>query len=83
MKSTTSSRRYMMAMTVWTLSAIIRLTVAVVAVGLLGLWVAVGAIGGLGATVVCGWLGQVLFATDVDDLLARRGGAHEGDDTAS
>jgi hypothetical protein len=31
-----------------------------------------GAIAGLGTTVVSGWLGQFLFATDFDAVLAER-----------
>jgi hypothetical protein len=59
---------------VWTLAAIAGLTVALVAVGLLGLWVAVGAVAGLGTTVVGGWLGQILFAMDLDAAVAARRG---------
>ena len=67
-----SSGQLVAIMGVWTVAAITGLTVALVAVGFLGLWVAVGAIAGLGTTVVGGWLGQILFATDYDALLAAR-----------
>ena len=62
-------RRFAAITTTWTIAAILGLTVALVAVGFLGLWVAVGAIAGLGTTVVSGWLGQLLFATDLDSVL--------------
>ena len=39
MTKMTSGRRYVMIMAVWTLSAILGLTVALAAVGWLGLWV--------------------------------------------
>jgi hypothetical protein len=72
----------MAIMVVWTGAAITGLTVALVAVGWLGLWVAVGAIAGLGTTIVGGWLGQVLFATDYDAILeARAAEATERDKT--
>ena len=73
----TSGRRFVAIIAVWTISAIIGLTVALVAVGLLGLWVAIGAIAGLGTTVVCGWLGQLMFATDYDAVL--KSGAQGGE----
>jgi len=76
----TSSRRYVAIIAVWTLAAILGLTVALVAVGFLGLWIAVGAVAGLGTTVICGWIGQILFATDVDAIIAaRRGAVAQGD----
>lgn len=66
-----SARRLVNVIVVWTVAAILGLTVAILAVALLGLWVAVGAIAGLGTTLVGGWLGQFLFATDFDAVLAR------------
>jgi hypothetical protein len=72
-----SARRLVAVIVVWTVAAILGLTVAILAVALLGLWVAVGAIAGLGTTVVSGWLGQVLFATDFDAVLAERAPAEE------
>jgi fatty acid desaturase len=65
-------RRLGAIIVVWTAAAIGGLTVALLAVGWLGLWVAVGAFAGLGTTVVGGWLGQILFTTDFDALLADR-----------
>jgi hypothetical protein len=65
-----TGRRFVAVTATWTVAAVLGLTVALLAVGLLGLWVAVGAIAGLGTTVVCGWLGQFLFATDFDAVLA-------------
>jgi len=65
-------RRYVAIIVVWTAAAIAGLTVALLAVGLLGLWVAVGAFAGLGTTVVGGWIGQILFATDFDAVLAAK-----------
>ncbi|NKX44338.1 hypothetical protein [Roseicyclus persicicus] len=62
----------MALVTVWTVAAISGLTVALAAVGWLGLWVAIGAFAGLGTTIVGGWLGQLLFATDLDALAAAR-----------
>jgi hypothetical protein len=67
-----SFRRFLAVLFVWFFAAIAGLTVAVVAVGALGLWVAVGAVAGLGTTIVGGWLGQLLFATDLDALAARK-----------
>ena len=45
-----SAKRLSAIIIVWTVAAILGLTVALLAVGLLGLWVAVGAIAGLGTT---------------------------------
>ena len=67
-----SFRRFLAVVFVWFFAAIVGLTVALVAVGALGLWVAVGAVAGLGTTLVGGWLGQLLFATDLDALAARK-----------
>ncbi len=67
----------------WTVAAIVGLTVALVAVGFLGLWVAVGAFAGLGATVITGWLGQMIFATDIDARIAARRGTEAERDTSS
>lgn len=67
---TRTVRRFAAITAAWTVACILGLTVALLAVGLLGLWVAVGAIAGLGTTLVCGWLGQFLFATDFDAVLA-------------
>ena len=66
-----SGRRLVAVIAVWTGAAVLGLTVAILAIALLGLWVAVGASLGLGTALVGGWLGQVLFATDFD---AMRGG---------
>jgi len=81
MTEMTSRHRLVAIITVWTVAGILGLTVALVAVGFLGLWIAVGAFAGLGTTVVCGWLGQVLFATDVDAIIAQRRAAAEGSDS--
>jgi hypothetical protein len=70
-------------MVVWTGAAIMGLTVALAAVGWLGLWVAVGAVAGLGTTIVGGWLGQLLFATDYDAMLAARAAEVTGRDKTS
>ena len=59
-------------MVVWSVACIAGLTVALAAVGWLGLWVIVGAFAGLGTTLVGGWLGQVLFATDLDAKITAR-----------
>jgi hypothetical protein len=77
MKGTMSFRRFVAVVLVWFAAAVAGLTVALVAVGALGLWVAVGAIAGLGTTVVGGWLGQFLFVTDYDEILARGAAAPE------
>ncbi|MDG4649093.1 hypothetical protein P6F26_11610 [Roseibacterium sp. SDUM158017] len=80
MNGTLTFRRFAAIVAVWFLASIAGLTVALVAVGALGLWVAVGAFAGLGTTLVGGWLGQFLFATDYDAVLARNATpqAHEG-----
>ncbi len=65
-----TARRFAAITVAWTIAAILGLTMTLLAVGLLGLWVAVGAFVGLGTTVVCGVLGQFLFATDFDAVLA-------------
>jgi hypothetical protein len=70
MKRPMTFRRFAVITAVWTIAAISGLTVALIAVGLLGLWVAVGAVAGLVTTVASGWLGQFLFATDLDAVLA-------------
>lgn len=59
-------RRPVALIAVWTIAPVLGLTVAILAVALLGLWVAVGALAGLGTALVSGWLGQILFATDLD-----------------
>lgn len=80
MTKMTTGRRYVMIMAVWTLSAILGLTVALAAVGWLGLWVAVGAFAGLGTTIGGGVLMQFLFATDFDAVIdARRSEATDRD----
>ena len=83
MANMSSGRRYVMIMAVWTLSAIMGLTVALAAVGWLGLWVAVGAIAGLGTTIVGGILLQFVFATDFDAVLEARRNAATDRDTSS
>jgi hypothetical protein len=70
MAGNTATRRYLAITVAWTVAAILGLTVALLFVGLLGLWVLVGALAGLGTTLVCGWFGQLLFATDFDAILA-------------
>jgi hypothetical protein len=72
-----SFRRFLAVLFVWLFAGIAGLTVALVAVGALGLWVAVGAVAGLGTTIVGGWLGQLLFATDLDALAARKMAARQ------
>jgi len=83
MTEMTSGRRYAAMMAVWTCAAVTGLTVAVVAVGLLGLWSGFGAVAGIGTTIVGGWIGQVLFATDLDALVAARRAEAEGRGAAS
>jgi hypothetical protein len=83
MANMSSGRRYVMIMAVWTLSAIMGLTVALAAVGWLGLWVAVGAIAGLGTTIVGGILLQFVFATDFDAVLEARRTTATDRDTSS
>lgn len=83
MANMSSGRRYVMIMAVWTLSAIMGLTVALAAVGWLGLWVAVGAIAGLGTTILGGIFMQFVFATDFDAVLEARRNAATGRDTSS
>ncbi|PWK61065.1 hypothetical protein [Roseicyclus mahoneyensis] len=83
MTKMTTGRRFMLITAVWTLSAIMGLTVALAAVGWLGLWVAVGAFAGLGTTVVGGVLGQFLFATDFDGMIeGQRAQATDRDTTS-
>lgn len=83
MTKMTSGRRYVIIMAVWTLSAIMGLTVALAAVGWLGLWVAVGAFAGLGTTVMGGILLQFVFATDFDAMLEAQRAEATGRDTTS
>ena len=83
MTKMTSGRRYVMIMAIWTLSAILGLTVALAAVGWLGLWVAVGAFAGLGTTVGGGVLLQFLFATDFDAMIESRRNDATDRDTSS
>lgn len=83
MSETTTGYRLVAVIVVWTISAIIGLTVALFAVGFLGLWVAVGAFAGLGTVFVCGWLGQLAFATDYDALIAQRAAEARARDTLS
>lgn len=79
----TSGGRFVAITIVWTLAAIMGLTVALVAVGFLGLWVAIGAFAGLGTTVVGGLLGQFMFATDFDAMIAAQRADAAGRDTSS
>lgn len=72
MTQPTAKRRYGALIVVWTLAGVAGLTVALLAVGWLGLWVAVGAFAGLGTTIGGGLFGQFLFATDVDAMIAAR-----------
>jgi hypothetical protein len=79
----TSGRRFMLITAVWTISAIMGLTVALASVGWLGLWVAFGAFAGLGTTVVGGLIGQFVFATDFDAIIAAQRTDAAGRDTSS
>ncbi|MDP4893167.1 MULTISPECIES: hypothetical protein [Rhodobacterales] len=83
MSEFTSGNRIVAIMVVWTVAAILGLTVALFAVGFLGLWVAVGAFAGLGTVAVSGWLGQIAFATDFDAVIAARAAKAQGRDTVS
>jgi hypothetical protein len=83
MTETTSRRRFVVVTTVWTLSAIIGLTVAILAVGWLGLWVAVGVFACLGTTLAGGVIGQFLFASDFDAMIEARRVGPGGGDTSS
>jgi hypothetical protein len=83
MAEMTSRRRFVVVTTVWTLSAIMGLTVAILAVGWLGLWVAVGVFACLGTTVAGGVIGQVLLASDFDAMIEARRSGSGGGDTSS
>ncbi|MBF9046277.1 hypothetical protein LSUCC0031_04015 [Rhodobacterales bacterium LSUCC0031] len=83
MTTNTTGNRIVAIMVVWTVAAILGLTVALFAVGFLGLWVAIGAFAGLGTVAVTGWLGQIAFATDFDALIAERAAKAQGRDTLS
>ena len=83
MTTNTTGHRIVAIMVVWTVAAILGLTVALFAVGFLGLWVAVGAFAGLGTVAVSGWIGQIAFATDFDALIAARAAKAQGSDTVS
>jgi hypothetical protein len=83
MAEMTNRRRFVVVTTVWTLSAIMGLTVAILAVGWLGLWVAVGVFACLGTTIAGGLIGQFLFASDFDAMIEARRVRVEGDDTPS
>lgn len=83
MAEMSTSYRLVAVIVVWTVAAILGLTVALFAVGFLGLWVAVGSIAGLGTVLVSGWLGQIAFATDFDALIAKRAAERRARDTLS
>ena len=83
MTTNTTGHHIVAIMVVWTVAAILGLTVALFAVGFLGLWVAVGAFAGLGTVAASGWIGQIAFATDFDALIAARAAKAQGRDTVS
>lgn len=83
MAEMTTGSRLVAVIAVWTVAAILGLTVALFAVGFLGLWVAVGAFAGLGTVLVSGWIGQLAFATDYDALIAQRAEQARARDTLS
>jgi hypothetical protein len=83
MAEMTTGNRLVAVIVVWTVAAILGLTVALFAVGFLGLWVAVGAFAGLGTVFVSGWIGQIAFATDYDALIAKRAAQAQARDTMS
>lgn len=83
MTTNTTGNRIVAIMVVWTVAAVLGLTVALFAVGFLGLWVAIGAFAGLGTVAVTGWLGQIAFATDFDALIAERAAKAQRRDTLS
>lgn len=83
MAEMTTSKRLVAVIAVWTVAAILGLTVALFAVGFLGLWVAVGALAGLGTVFVSGWIGQIAFATDYDAIIAKRAAQTRARDTMS
>jgi hypothetical protein len=83
MAEMTTGNRLVALIVVWTVAAILGLTVALFAVGFLGLWVAVGAFAGLGTVFVSGWIGQIAFATDYDALIAKRAAQARARDTMS
>ncbi|WP_297618094.1 hypothetical protein [uncultured Roseicyclus sp.] len=83
MAEMTTSYRLGAVIVVWTVAAILGLTVALFAVGFLGLWVAVGAFAGLGTVLVSGWIGQIAFATDFDALIAKRAEQARARDTTT
>lgn len=83
MSETTTGRRFVCQLVIWSIAAITGITIAMLAVGLLGLWVIVGVGGAIGGTLVTGWLLSVLFCTDFDAMLARAPQSKDNRDISS
>ena len=69
MSNNSSGQRWRCQIVIWSISAVVGITVAMLAVGLLGLWVLIGAAGAIGGTLVTGWLLSALVCTDYDAQL--------------
>jgi len=68
---------------VWSVAAIVGITIAMVAVGFLGLWVLIGVGGAVVGTIATGLLGSALFCTDFDAVIEARRAAAENRDISS
>ena len=67
-----NSRNFRCQIVVWTIAAIVGLTVAMVAVGFLGLWVLVGVGGAVVGAVATGLFLSALVCMDFDAVLQER-----------
>jgi hypothetical protein len=83
MSEHTTGRKLTCQIVIWTIAAIMGITIAMLAVGLLGLWVLVGVGGAVGGALVTGWVLTLLFCTDFDAMLAQRAAAQQDRDISS
>ncbi len=78
-----NSQTFARLMLVWCIAAITGITIAMVAVGFLGLWVIIGVGGAVVGTLATGFLGQLLFCTDFDAVIEARRANATGRDISS
>jgi hypothetical protein len=78
-----NSRTFGRQLIVWSVAAIVGITIAMVSVGFLGLWVLVGIGGAVVGTLATGLIGSALFCIDFDAVIEARRAAAEGRDISS
>ena len=78
-----NSRTFGRQLIVWSIAAIVGITIAMLAVGLFGLWVLVGVGGAVVGTLATGIFLSLVFCVDFDAVIEQRRAAAEGRDISS